>query len=149
MQLGSDMGEPALKVIAVDGACGRDDASPRVLVGDVDQPRLRLPDPDFDRLMQAAEPVPVPVLIAIALAVFALPDRARAQGSPSKFDFGTSASTQEVAAVAIAIAPDGKGLPAGKGDYATGKRVYETTCSALSMTLPSATVRCRSKRSAP
>ena len=69
-------------------------------------------------------------LIAIALAVFALPDRARAQGYPSKFDFGTSASTQEVAAVAIAIAPDGKGLPAGKGDYATGKRVYETTCSA-------------------
>ena len=29
------MGEPALKVIAVDGACGRDDASPRVLIGDV------------------------------------------------------------------------------------------------------------------
>ena len=42
----------------------------------------------------------------------------------------TSASAQDVAAVAIAIAPDGKGLPAGKGDYATGKRVYETTCSA-------------------
>ena len=40
------------------------------------------------------------------------------------------ASPQEVAAVAIAIGPDGKGLPAGKGDYATGKRVYETTCSA-------------------
>src|SRR4051794_4041288 len=70
------------------------------------------------------------VLIAIALAGFALPDRARAQGYPSTFDFGTSASTQEVAVVAIAIAPDGKGLPAGKGDYATGKRVYETTCSA-------------------
>ncbi|HET9583387.1 MAG TPA: cytochrome c [Bradyrhizobium sp.] len=70
------------------------------------------------------------VLIAIALAGFALPDRAHAQGYPSKFDFGTSASTQEVAAVAIAIAPDGKGLPAGKGDYATGKRVYETACSA-------------------
>jgi cytochrome c len=70
------------------------------------------------------------VLIAIALAGFALPDRARAQGYPNKFDFGTSASPQDVAAVAIAIAPDGKGLPAGKGDYATGKRVYETTCSA-------------------
>ena len=70
------------------------------------------------------------VLIAIALAGFALPDRAHAQGYPSKFDFGTAASTQEVAAVAIAIAPDGKGLPEGKGDYATGKRVYETTCSA-------------------
>src|SRR3954465_14567580 len=70
------------------------------------------------------------VLIAIALAAFALPDFARAQGYPSKFDFGTPASTQDIAAVAIAIAPDGKGLPAGKGDYAAGKQVYETTCSA-------------------
>ena len=42
----------------------------------------------------------------------------------------TPASTQDIAAVAIAIAPDGKGLPAGKGDYAAGKRVYETACAA-------------------
>ena len=70
------------------------------------------------------------LLIAAALAAFAVPDPARAQGYPSKFDFGAPASPQEVAAVAIAIGPDGKGLPAGKGDYATGKRVYETICSA-------------------
>src|SRR5512144_907888 len=69
------------------------------------------------------------LLIAAALT-FAVPDLARAQGYPSKFDFGTPASTQDIAAVAIAIAPDGKGLPAGKGDYATGKRVYETACAA-------------------
>ena len=35
VSFGSDMGEPALEVIAIDGACGRDDASPRVLIGDV------------------------------------------------------------------------------------------------------------------
>lgn len=70
------------------------------------------------------------LLIAAALAAFAVPDLARAQGYPSKFDFGTPASTQDIAAVAIAIAPDGKGLPAGKGDYAAGKRVYETACAA-------------------
>src|SRR4029077_3552836 len=44
VQLGSDMGEPALKVIAIDGACGRDDASPRVLVGDVLYDRRALAD---------------------------------------------------------------------------------------------------------
>ena len=70
------------------------------------------------------------LLIAAALAAFAVPDPARAQGYPSKCDFGTPASTQDIAAVAIAIAPDGKGLPAGKGDYAAGKRVYETACAA-------------------
>ena len=52
------------------------------------------------------------------------------QGYPNKFDFGQPASEPEVAAVAIAIGPDGKGLPPGKGDYATGKQVYETACAA-------------------
>ena len=70
------------------------------------------------------------VLLAAALAVVGAPDFARAQGYPSKFDLGVSASAQDVAAVAIAIAPDGKGLPAGKGDYAGGKKVYETACAA-------------------
>jgi cytochrome c len=70
------------------------------------------------------------MLTAIALAVLGTPDCARAQGYPSTFDLGAPASTQEVAAVAIAIAPDGKGLPGGKGEYAVGKQVYETACSA-------------------
>jgi S-disulfanyl-L-cysteine oxidoreductase SoxD len=54
----------------------------------------------------------------------------RAQGYPSKYDLGTSATDQEIAAMAIAIPADGKGLPPGKGDYAGGKKVYETACAA-------------------
>jgi S-disulfanyl-L-cysteine oxidoreductase SoxD len=67
-------------------------------------------------------------LLAAALTILA-PAIARAQGYPSKFDFGAPASSQDIASVAIAVAPDGKNLPAGKGDYAAGKRVYETACS--------------------
>jgi len=62
---------------------------------------------------------------------------AQAQGYPSKYDFGTTATEQEIAAVAIAIPADGKGLPQGQGDYATGKTVYETTCAACRGTLAS------------
>jgi cytochrome c len=68
------------------------------------------------------------VLLATALSVLAAPDFARAQGYPSKFDLGALATTQDIEAVAIAIAPDGKGLPAGRGDYTAGKIVYETAC---------------------
>ena len=69
------------------------------------------------------------VLLA-ALAVLGVPNCAGAQGYPAKFDFGVPASAEDIATVAIAIRPDGQGLPAGKGDYAMGKKVYETTCSA-------------------
>jgi S-disulfanyl-L-cysteine oxidoreductase SoxD len=71
-------------------------------------------------------------LLAAGLAVlaFAGPDPACAQGYPSTFEFGATASAQEIAAVAIAVAPDGKGLPAGKGTYAQGKTVYEQACAA-------------------
>ena len=70
------------------------------------------------------------VLLVTALAVLAAPEAACPQGYPSKFDFGAAASSEDVAAIAIAIAPDGKGLPAGRGDYAAGKKVYENACSA-------------------
>ena len=63
-----------------------------------------------------------------ALAVLGVADSAGAQGYPAKFDFGVPASAEDIATVAIG--PDGQGLPAGKGDYAMGKKVYETTCSA-------------------
>ena len=64
------------------------------------------------------------------LAVLGVADSAGAQGYPAKFDFGVPASAEDIATVGIAIRPDGQGLPAGKGDYAMGKKVYETTCSA-------------------
>jgi mono/diheme cytochrome c family protein len=55
---------------------------------------------------------------------------AHTQGYPTKFEFGQTATEQEIAGVAIAIPADGRGLPPGKGGYATGKQVYETACAA-------------------
>jgi S-disulfanyl-L-cysteine oxidoreductase SoxD len=72
----------------------------------------------------------IALLLAAALVALAASDAARGQGYPTKFDFGSAASEQDIAAVAIAIDPRGKGLPAGKGDYATGRKVYETACAA-------------------
>jgi cytochrome c len=69
-------------------------------------------------------------LLAAALAALAASNAASAQGYPSKFDFGATPSEQDIARIAIAIGADGKGLPVGKGDYATGKKVYEANCAA-------------------
>jgi S-disulfanyl-L-cysteine oxidoreductase SoxD len=70
------------------------------------------------------------MLLVAAMAVLAAPNVARAQGYPANFNFGAPASTEDIATVAIAIPTDGTGLPAGKGDYVSGKKVYESTCSA-------------------
>ena len=53
-----------------------------------------------------------------------------ADGYPSKFSFGETATEEEIASIAIAIPADGKGLPAGSGDYARGKQVYKMACAA-------------------
>jgi S-disulfanyl-L-cysteine oxidoreductase SoxD len=82
----------------------------------------------FDRSCAALLAAALPVFAFAALAF--TPERARAQGYPNMFDFGATATAQEIAAVAIAIAPDGKGLPAGKGSHAAGKTVYENACAA-------------------
>jgi S-disulfanyl-L-cysteine oxidoreductase SoxD len=68
------------------------------------------------------------LLAAAGLPIAA--DLACADGYPSKFSFGETASEQDIAKIAIAIPADGKGLPPGRGDYATGKQVYETACAA-------------------
>src|SRR5690242_13932496 len=70
------------------------------------------------------------LMLTAALITFAGLGVARAQGYPTKFDFGTLASADEIAAVAIAVGIDGKGLPPGRGDYATGRTIYEAACSA-------------------
>lgn len=67
-------------------------------------------------------------IAVVAAAVSAGP--VSAQGYPSKFDFGQPATDQEIAAISLAIPADGKGLPPGQGEYATGKKVYEAACSA-------------------
>ena len=72
------------------------------------------------------------VLAIVALGVFGFLTcgESWSQGNPDRYNFGTNATTEDIAAVAIAIPADGKGLPPGKGDYLTGKKVYETTCAA-------------------
>src|SRR3954470_11066205 len=54
----------------------------------------------------------------------------RADGYPSKFNFGETASDADIAKIAIAIPADGARLPAGKGDYETGKQLYANACAA-------------------
>lgn len=53
-----------------------------------------------------------------------------AQGYPASYGFGSPASAQDIAAVDIDAMPDGRGLPAGKGDYEAGKALYAAKCAA-------------------
>jgi S-disulfanyl-L-cysteine oxidoreductase SoxD len=69
-------------------------------------------------------------LIACMLAAKMQSGLAHAQGYPTRFDLGAPAAEQEVAPIAIAISPDGNGLPAGSGEYARGKAVYDAACAA-------------------
>lgn len=55
---------------------------------------------------------------------------AYAAGYPEKFEFGKPATREEIARVAIAVDAEGRGLPPGKGDYASGKAIYERSCMA-------------------
>jgi S-disulfanyl-L-cysteine oxidoreductase SoxD len=49
---------------------------------------------------------------------------------PAKFDIGRKADLDEIKAWDIDIRPDGKGLPAGSGDVATGKSIFAAKCAA-------------------
>jgi S-disulfanyl-L-cysteine oxidoreductase SoxD len=69
-------------------------------------------------------------LLATAVLLTAAVREAQSQGYPTTFSFGTPATEQDIAAIAIAIPADGKGLPAGSGDHAKGKAVYEIKCAA-------------------
>jgi cytochrome c len=51
------------------------------------------------------------------------------QGYPERLNLGTPATEQDLAHV-FAIAPDGRGLPAGKGTYAEGQKIYASSCAA-------------------
>lgn len=50
--------------------------------------------------------------------------------STKPFAFGSPATPADIAALGVTnVAPDGTGLPPGKGDYAKGKAVYESQCT--------------------
>lgn len=50
--------------------------------------------------------------------------------APARFGFGRPATTREIDSMAIAIKPDGRGLPKGHGDPATGALLYKVRCAA-------------------
>lgn len=52
------------------------------------------------------------------------------QHAEASHDIGTPLTEQDLAAWNIDVAPDGRGLPAGSGDVATGAHVFAAKCSA-------------------
>jgi len=46
------------------------------------------------------------------------------------YNIGKLATEADIARVNIDVMPDGRGLPPGSGDYATGKQVYAAKCAA-------------------
>jgi mono/diheme cytochrome c family protein len=64
-------------------------------------------------------------------AILALAPAASAQqsGYPLRLDIGTTPTPQELAGF-LSVAPDGRGLPPGKGTYGEGRKTYVETCAA-------------------
>ncbi|REE19012.1 cytochrome c [Paraburkholderia sp. BL27I4N3] len=53
-----------------------------------------------------------------------------ARNAPASHDIGTPLTAQDLAAWNIDIAPNGRGLPAGSGDVATGAHIFAAKCAA-------------------
>ncbi len=72
-----------------------------------------------------------PRLATALAAILALAPAASAQqsGYPLRLDIGTTPTPQELAGF-LSVAPDGRGLPPGKGTYGEGRKVYVETCAA-------------------
>lgn len=66
-------------------------------------------------------------LLALASCASISPD---ARNSTTTHDIGTPLTDSQLAAWNIDVAPDGRGLPAGSGDVATGARVFAAQCAA-------------------
>ena len=58
------------------------------------------------------------------------PDPASVPNAATGHDVGTPITAQDLAAWNIDVAPDGRGLPAGSGDVATGAHVFAAKCAA-------------------
>lgn len=70
----------------------------------------------------------LPLLCCAALGACQVADRGDS-GAPALYGLGTAASASEVAALNTDVSPSGAGLPVGKGDAATGARLFATQCA--------------------
>jgi S-disulfanyl-L-cysteine oxidoreductase SoxD len=52
-----------------------------------------------------------------------------ALGQSQQYKLGRPATPEEVRELDISVAPDGTGLPKGRGTVAEGRRIYETLCA--------------------
>ncbi len=66
--------------------------------------------------------------LAVVTGVFSGVSAAAEYGGP--YNFGTNATNADIAKLDIDAMPDGRGLPAGSGNYETGKSVYVAKCAA-------------------
>lgn len=82
----------------------------------------------YNRGVWRAMPVALSSLIALAACSSIAPGEP--QAGASGHDIGTPVTDQDLAAWNIDIAPDGRGLPAGSGDVATGAHVFAEKCAA-------------------
>ena len=69
-------------------------------------------------------------LFSLALCVALSACHHRTTPEPPRFGFGRPARQQEIDSLSIAIPPDGRGLPPGAGDAATGQILYAAKCAA-------------------
>lgn len=68
-------------------------------------------------------------MIAAAVIIVTSLKRSKS-GHPEKFGIGRPARTDEISALDIDVRPDGKGLPAGSGNIAPGRLIYQAKCVA-------------------
>src|SRR3954451_19467000 len=68
------------------------------------------------------------VALAALVTSCAAPDSAEAPSAT--YNLGTPLTDRELAGWNIDVAPDGTGLPPGRGSVAQGKAVYDTKCAA-------------------
>jgi cytochrome c len=69
-------------------------------------------------------------VIGLALVLWSLataPSRAQSQNASQRYGFGVRPTTEELSRF-FAVAPDGRGLPAGRGTYAQGREIYAHQC---------------------
>ena len=68
--------------------------------------------------------------LVVLASVLCLANAAVAQEDGRLFGFGTPVGEAEIARVDIDVMPDGRGAPAGQGNYQQGKEVYAVNCAA-------------------
>ena len=68
--------------------------------------------------------------LSLGLALGLFSSSLLASGYNGPYNFGSNASASDIAMINIDVMPDGRGLPAGSGNYSDGKSVYAAKCAA-------------------